>query len=131
MNCVWVTQWSGKATRFLRGGCYTFIPNSDPHCTRPLTAPGSIEFGEAFIHSGSGIRTNSSARDLLLENCVRTLWMISLPEEQGVSLCSGLEVVRKKNLQRVFVQIYFYWARWYSYVSTIKTPTISQIIIKT
>lgn len=66
--------------------------------------------------------TNSSARDLLLENYVRTLWTISLPEEQGVSLCSGLEVVRKKNLQHVFVQIYFYWARWYSYEFTIKIP---------
>lgn len=42
------TQWAGRATRFLRGGCYTFFPSSDHplHCLRPLTAPGSIKFGE-------------------------------------------------------------------------------------
>lgn len=34
----------------------------------------------------------------------------------------------RKNLQHVFVQIYFHWARWYSYELTIKTPTISQTI---
>lgn len=53
---------------------------------------------EAFIHSGSGNRSNSSARDLLLENYVWTLWTSNLPEEQEVVLCSGLEVVLKEKL---------------------------------